>query len=317
MKILLITTRRNLNPGDQFIRMGVEVLLKELVPDAQLIHIPKEDEAFGTPVEFDKAILCGMPLWWDNPTSHSQDIGWWGPLMRGWMSERKNDFLALGVGSVMGKNHPVNMGRYISAIEETIQRSFAVVTRQPVLDHPQLISSICPAAFAAKWSTRRSRLVCNLMPTGAHDSHFNPYEASIWADRLPQTAEFLRSDGFEFCAHSDDEYALAQELGWPEASIHQFATPEEYMDLYNDTRVYSGNRMHGALVVAAGGGLAGVQGYDSRMEMVRQFTPRVFFPSDITLGNPIPVAPYYQDNRTLIEREKRVQLRVLNAFLHA
>jgi hypothetical protein len=53
------------------------------------------------------------------------------------------------------------------------------------------------------------------------------------------------------------------------------------------------------------------------MEMVRQFTPRVFFPSDITLGNPIPVAPYYQDNRTLIEREKRVQLRVLNAFLHA
>ena len=110
---------------------------------------------------------------------------------------------------------------------------------------------------------------------------------------------------------------MAQELGWPEASIHQFATPEEYMDLYNDTRVYSGNRMHGALVVAAGGGLAGVQGYDSRMEMVRQFTPRVFFPSDITLGNPIPVAPYYQDNRTLIEREKRVQLRVLNAFLHA
>ena len=317
MKILLITTGGNKNPGDQFIRIGIERLVRSLQTDVEFVRIDKESEEIATPTEFDKAILCGMPLWWDNPTSNSADIGWWGPLMRGWISERKENFLILGAGSVMG-NHPVDMARYIAAIQESIDRAYAVVTRQPVLDHPHLIASICPAAFAATWNTRRSRMVCNLMPAGAHDDHLFSQEAAAWRQRLPDVAEHLQMGGFEFCAHSPDEVELAQRLGWPQDGIHFFDTPEEYLELYDNTRIYAGNRLHGAVVVAAGGGLAAVQGYDSRMKMVEPFTPRVFFPSEFFPQNPIPMVTSFPDHiRTLVEREWRRQQNIVDSFLSA
>lgn len=316
MKILLITTRDNTNPGDQFIRLGVQKLVQHVQPDVEFVRISKEDDEIGHPIEFDKAILCGMPLWWDNPVSHSQSIGWWGPLMRGWVSERKKDFLILGAGSVMGQ-HEVNMSRYISAIEESVARSYAVVTRQPVLDHPQLISSICPAAFAATWNENRTRYVCNLMPAGAHDRHFNPEEADLWEQRLPEVAGHLKKAHFEFCAHNEEEKQLAQQLGWLDQHIHFFDTPEEYLEFYKNVRVYAGNRMHGAVVVAAGGGIASVQGYDSRMEMVKRFTPRVFLPSEsFKMSLPV-VTSVPLENRTLVAREFIRQAEIVRNFLNA
>lgn len=315
MRILLITTGGNLNPGDQFIRLGVERLVRSVRPDVEFIRVDKESEDIAAPVEFDKAILCGMPLWWDNPVSQCREIGWWGPLMRGWISEKKENFLILGAGSVTGQ-HEFNASRFLSAVEESIERAFVVVTRQPVIDHPKLISSVCPAAFSVDWHPDgRFRRVCNLMPAGAHDAHLNPVEAQNWMDRLPDVAERLRSDGFEFCAHSPDEVELAKSLGWEHPLF--FDTPEEYLHLYNHTAYYAGNRLHAAVVVAAGGGLAAVQGYDSRMEMVKPFTPRVFFPTEISEPSISVVYSTPDHLQTLLAREWRRQRRVVESFLLA
>lgn len=316
MKILLITTRKNLNPGDQFIRIGIERMIREICSDAEFIRVSKEDEEIGVPKPFDRAILCGMPLWWDNPVSKCQEIGWWGPIFRGWVSEDPRKFLVLGAGSVTG-NHDFDSVRFLAAVEETISRSFAVVTRNQVIDHPKIISSICPAAFAADWREQRDdTALCNLMPDGAHDSHLFPEEAALWRSTIFQRADALRKSGFTFIAHSPDEKALALELGWPESDIRFFDTPEEYIDLYSRCRMYVGNRLHPAVVVGATGGLASVVGYDSRLEMVKPFTPRVFKPSD--LGKTIDFPWYYRacdSVRWMVAREKARQQEILLKFL--
>jgi hypothetical protein len=284
MKILLVTTGKNNNPGDQFIRLGVQNLVASIRDDVTFERIDKEDpEDIRRERPFDKVILCGMPLWWDNPTSHSADIHWWEPLMRGWLSARKKDFLILGAGSVVGK-HPFNASRFAAAVDECVERAFAVVTRNKVIDHPALIDSICPAAFSVYGPEMpkpfRYLKVCNLMPHGAHDAHLNEKEANIWRDKvLPELAPDLLERGFDFCAHDQAEYDFARNLGWSDP--HFFDNPHEYINFYRRAECYIGNRLHAGVVVAAAGGSATVIGYDSRIGMVRPLTKHVFKPSTL------------------------------------
>ncbi len=53
MKILLVTTGGNKNPGDQFIRLGVESLIREVwpvdKPAPTLIRVDKESDEIGVP----------------------------------------------------------------------------------------------------------------------------------------------------------------------------------------------------------------------------------------------------------------------------
>ena len=319
MKILLVSTGGNRNPGDQFIRLGVQNLVSSVCPEAELERIDKEDhEDITRERPFDKVILCGMPLWWDNPVSFSADVHWWEPLMRGWLSERKKDFLILGAGSVVGR-HPFNAARFAAAVDECVGRAFAVVTRNHVMDHPDLVNSICPAAFSTGFSADKPLKLCNLMPSGAHDAHLNEVEAAVWQERvLPQLAPALRAHGFQFCAHDQVEYYLARSLCWADPKL--FETPEEYVALYRQARAYVGNRLHAGVVVAASGGTASVVGYDSRIEMLRPFTRGIFKPSEISLEKSIDdllSGSKLADCCWLVEDHRLLQQNILHRFLHA
>ena len=92
MKWLLITTTENRNTGDELIRIGVQNLIKEVDKNPQFILLDKEK---WTPeeIEFDRCILCGMPMFWNNEVSTSQTIGWWESLMNGYVSKIKKRFL--------------------------------------------------------------------------------------------------------------------------------------------------------------------------------------------------------------------------------
>ena len=126
MKYLLITTTENRNTGDELIRIGVQNLIREIDRNPEFILIDKEkDDWVSNPIEFDKAILCGMPLFWNNEVSTSQTIGWWQPIMRGWISERKKDFLILGVGNAVGDKID-DLLMYGAAIQEAVSRAYAV-----------------------------------------------------------------------------------------------------------------------------------------------------------------------------------------------
>lgn len=320
MKILLITTGENKNPGDQFIRLGVESLIREVWsadrPGPELVRVDKESDEIGVPQEFDRAILCGMPLWWNNDVSKSQDIGWWGPIMRGWVSDVRRKFLVLGAGPVAGAagyKDPVELN---AAVAETCTRAWAVTSRQPIAA-PGVIESICPAAFAIRESHNpKWRHLCNFMPEGAHYAHFDPRAAEEWQRILPHVASELR-DTYDFVAHSPDEVKLAKMLGWRAPRIHFPKTPESLLMLYDETRRFFGNRLHGAMAVAASGGTAVAVGYDSRMEMLRPFTPHRWSPFGVPLpglaGRISLLEPGLDRARVARERVKNREL--VRAFL--
>lgn len=310
MKILLITTGGNKNPGDQFIRLGVEEVIRAVWPSGQpgpqLVRVDKESDEIAAEQDFNRAILCGMPLWWNNATSKSQEIGWWGPLMRGWISADPRKFLVLGAGPVAGSAGILDPVEFRDAIEETIARAWAVTTRQFLprllpMDRPMPVESICPAAFAAKHSEHRWRRLVNLMPDGAHDSHFDEAAAHEWHRRLPDIAASLHGS-FEFVAHSQDEADLARVLGWSSDRIHFPQTPEGLLRLYAETRTFFGNRLHGAMVVAASGGTSCAVGYDSRLEMLTLFTPNRWGP----FGVPSRLTPEFLDTLPRDVRRERL-----------
>jgi hypothetical protein len=325
MKILLVSTGKNHNPGDQFIRLGIQKLVTSVCSEAVFERVDKETpEDTNRERPYDKVILCGMPLWWDNPVSFSASIHWWNPLIRGWLSERKKDFLILGAGSVVGRP-PFNAVRFAAAVEECVERAHAVVVRNPVMDHPKLISSICPAVFTAYdpsvLPVEKTLRVCNLMPSGAHDAHLDEEEAALWRERvLPGLAKRLRELGFVFCAHDQVEYDMARSMGWESPLF--FETPEEYVRLYQKTQSYIGNRLHAGVVVAAAGGCGAVVGYDSRIEMVRPLSPLVFKPSQLlekeSVDNLITACTnglHGGADPALLERHRQLQRNVLRQFL--
>ena len=294
MRILLITTGQNNNPGDQFIRLGVETLIRSVWPHDQsppeLIRVDKESDEISQPQFFDRAIVCGMPLWWNNDVSTSQSIGWWGPLFRGWIAEDRRKLLVLGAGPVVGKAGLKDDLEFFNAVEETTQRAWCVTSRQPLpVPAPGVLDSICPATFAAQYCEAPTRKLCNLMPAGSHDEHFDPEAAAEWKRRLPDVSQALLEGGFEFIAHSEDEYKLAYKLGWPADRILFPTTPEQYLKAYAETKVFFGNRLHGAMMAATSGGVAVAVGYDSRMEMLKPFTPHTWGPFGVPTRNLAPM----------------------------
>jgi hypothetical protein len=309
MKILLITTGQNKNPGDQFIRLGVEQVIRAVWPAGQLppelIRVDKESDDIGAEREFDRAILCGMPLWWNNRVSKSQDIGWWGPLVRGWISAERRKFLVLGAGPVVGSEGILDSVEFRDAVEETCERAWAVTTRQFLphllpMDCPMPQESICPAAFAVQHADHRWRRLVNLMPDGAHDSHFDEAAAAEWRRRLPDIAASLQGS-FDFVAHRPDEVALAQVLGWTSDRIHYCQTPEALLRLYAETKTFFGNRLHGAMAAAVSGAVSCAVGYDSRLEMLAPFTPNRWGP----FGVPTPLTPAFLDTLPVgVQRER-------------
>jgi len=315
MKILLIATGGMDNPGDQFIRLGVERLIRDSrTANVKLVRISKENEKeIMTPQPFDKVIVCGMPLWWNNSVSTSQSIGWWGELIRGWVSDRKNDFLVLGAGPVVGLGGLHDPEEFQAAMDETVARAWKVTSRQPT-GHPGIQESICPAAFAVAPETLAPhRRLCNLMPHGAHDAHFNPGEAAVWRERLPSLAQELRSRGFEFVAHDAEEWRLARRW-WSDNEIHFPATAEHYLKLYSESRFFIGNRLHGAMRAAMNGTPAVAIGYDSRVDMLKPFTQNVFTPSGLPEHFHATVWPSTLQPDT-IKRELKINRAIMKEFL--
>lgn len=269
MKYLLITTTGNRNTGDELIRIGVQNLIKEVDPQPEFILFDKEISDWHTEIEFDKAILCGMPLFWNNEVSTSQTIGWWEALMRGWIVRRRKDFLILGVGNVVS-DKITDLMMYGAAIQEAVDKAYAVTVRNFCGDHPELLNSICPSVFALTEIGEPKYRLCNIMPDGAHDSYFSINEADIWRRKQRRLSDICQVNDFYFIQHSNKEISLERphELGWEDEQIFIFDTAEEYLDIYKHAECYFGNRVHGAVVTASAGRPAMAIGYDSRLAMM-------------------------------------------------
>lgn len=313
MKYLLITTTENRNTGDELIRIGVQNLIKEIDNKAEFILLDKERWP-EQPIKFDKCILCGMPLFWNNEVAYSQSVGWWGAIFDGFPSARKNNFLILGAGNVVSEpvKDPVMYG---CAIQEAIDKSFAITTRNLIYDHPKLIDSICPAAFAVINPEEPKIRLCNFMEHGAHDKFFNPEEAEIWESKVKELSDFCLENDFYFVEHEhpgvEHRHEHPEELGWTEERIFRFNKAEEYLPIYAQSSCYFGNRLHGALLVAALGRPSIGIGYESRLEMIKLVGAKAFYPSQINIDHIKSLLTLSETNISdiiNIEREKNLEL---------
>jgi hypothetical protein len=317
MIYLLITTTGNKNTGDELIRIGVQNLIKEIDSNAKFILFNKNNAEWNIP-DYDKAILCGMPLFFNNNVSTSQTIGWWGALFRQ-KRIRKKDFLCLGVGSAYeGIKDKVMFG---AAIQEALDNSYAVIDRDDTHTfHPDVISSICPASFAVQEPKEPKYKLCNLMFEGAHDRHFNLKEADIWKIHLQTIAEFCKLNDFYFIEHASKPHCEdGEKLGWSKDKIIRFNTAEEYLDIYAQAECFFGNRLHGALVTASLGRPSLAIGYDSRIEMVKKIGGKVKLPSELELSDikDLLKSPHNPPSSPLIiKEEKEKLLNILKEFIY-
>jgi len=268
MKWILISTKNN--PGDSFARYGVERLIWEVDPKPQLHLLDKEDPAAWGKRDFDRIIYCGQPIFWSHREQTCSEIWWWHEMFHNWPTDNPRKFMCMGVGDYVGPDGIFKSAAYMEAISEAISKSFAVTTRNHIVNDPRLIESVCPSLFAfepdAELREQDTLRLCNLMEHGAHEPHMATDEAKVWTQALPRVADDLIRQGYEFVAHSKEEMKMAERLGF--RVIHRFFEHHNYLLLYRRCVAYVGNRLHGAMVAARAGAHVTAIGYDSRVKML-------------------------------------------------
>ncbi|MFC1794245.1 glycosyltransferase, partial [Planctomycetota bacterium] len=291
MRWLLITTIGR-NPGDEWIRIGIQNVIREVDPESEYILLDKESPSNRkTQVEFDKCIWCGMPVFWSQGNNHNWNMAWWKELILGWASERKNDFMVLGAGSFFPWSRELetvsDRQRLIQSAEEILQRSFCVTARDeivPRVTQRPIPPIVCPAIFSILDYRKSHELkLANIMLNGAHYTSFGPQEASIWNEKKHTISDILRNNGFVFVAHSLAEYQFAQRLGWKKI-IPYNGDPFGLLEYYGRCGKYFGNRVHGAIVARGNDAETWNVGYDSRQEAVRLSGARVSRPSELDIN---------------------------------
>lgn len=287
MKWLLITTAERpgmapSNPGDEFARIGIQKLIREVDPKAEFDLLNKEDPLQYVPREFDRAVICGMPLFWSTEQDNV-DIWWWNKIFGGWIAQDRRKFMAMGVGHVLVDNIS-NFPKYVFSINYVLEKTWALTVREPILDHPKIIDSVCPSAFAVSRSVDKFKRICNFMVNTGHFNHLaTPSEGESWKKKETTLVAALLNSNFEFVAHTPKERDLARSMGWPVSKIHWFSKPEHYLELYQQATHYFGHRLHGAAVVAAAGGDAWGVAYDSRIKMVQRLGGYACRPSEFSI----------------------------------
>ena len=294
MKWLLITTATrkpnalDSNVGDEFARLGVKRLIRVVDPKADFSTLDKEDVDAWEPRSFDKAVVCGMPHFWSLPVltfpgvQNCQGIWWWPRIMRGWPSACRENFLIMGVGHVF-VDRILSLLDYVAAIQESIDRAWRVVVREPILDHPRIVDSVCPSAFCLfDQENKRELRLCNLMKGGGHFGYLTP-DGEAWDAGLQRLSDLLRSRDFYFIAHNTAERDLAFRLSWPAERVFLPSSARDYLALYSRTARYFGNRLHGAAVAASTGAPVWAVSHDSRLGMVRRLGGRATRTPEATL----------------------------------
>lgn len=292
MKWLLITTTRRTegtmgsNPGDEFARLGIEKVIRASDQKAEIDLLDKEVAAeWDKGREFDRVVICGMPLLWSNPNQTCSEIFWWDYLWGSYITHEKKKVLPMGIGHVL-VGDPHDGEKYHNAIREITMKSWNVVVREPIHGQPEKwIQSICPSAYAMMDRNHDKQLaLCNFMAEGGHFGYLTD-DGKRWSDIQEKPASDLLLDmGWTFIAHTHHEIRHAKKLGWPEDRILSFTTAREYLDTYANATWYFGNRMHGAAVCASTGRCR-VWGatHDSRLGMVARLGGKATRTSEVSV----------------------------------
>lgn len=292
MRWLLVTTIGK-NPGDEFIRIGVENLIKSVDSNPEFILLDKElPEHWGRKYNFDKAIWCGMPLFWSFENNKCWEIRWWNEL-KGWISKNKNNFMTGGAGSFCPWGNELKISDSnrmcieASKIMDLSYRAYARDSIVPIITQSDIPYISCPAIFSVKsYDIHNTYNLCNIMPDGAHYREFGISEAKVWDEKKGEFAKLLISSDFIFMAHDQREECFAKSMGWTKIVRYdpKDRKCEDLLRYYSGSKKYFGNRIHGAIVSRGAGASVWSVGYDSRQEAVRLVGAKVSKPSEININ---------------------------------
>lgn len=280
------------NPGDEFIRIGVENIIKMVDNSASGRVLDKETQSINKHIPFDKCIWAGMPVFWSLHNNSSWGVPWWNIMTRGWVSNNKNNFCVLGAGSFQDWTD-INRGLHKEKMnnEATLlrERSHIVTVRDPVACNTTGVdfdTIVCPAILSTLNMDKTNSIKgCNLMPNGAHYSAFNDNEANIWRNKIKHISRSLLDNNYTFFAHNENEFNYATELGWKDKQIIRYnGNPYDMLAHYRNVDKFFGNRVHGCIVSRGAGADVMSCGYDTRQEAVRLSGARVFLPSEIDIS---------------------------------
>lgn len=297
MKWLLISNHSHTNPGDVWVRLGIEKLIEIIDPENTRFILQRDyNDELTEPQAFDRSVICGMPLVWSNyiPTSGcSTELssclthGSWGPLT-GWLSEHHKMIIA-GFGLSLQPGDPWRMENQAETVErvktELFKRARMVYCRQAwgarMFNVP---AHYCPSVFAGMHlqSNLKTLKLFNAMIGGSHFPWFSRMQYGCWQDNLQALANMARESGFQFIAHNQLETQLGLHLGWKDEEIHALHNePERMLETYSRCSQYLGNRIHGAIVARSFNAAVRCIGYDSRLEAVRLVGGEAMLPEEM------------------------------------
>ena len=304
MKWLLITTI-NKNPGDEFIRVGIQKLITEIDIDARFILVDKESTDMDISIDFDKSVWCGMPLFWSLNNNKNHKIKWWKYLVGGWPSINKNNFCVLGGGSFQDwesieRNADIN--GLVKSAEDLCRHSHFVTVRDPIVNllcKTNFEIIVCPAIFSTHGIKKNDSIKgCNLMPNGGHYSNFNPKQALIWQEKVKDISEILLKNNFKFFSHNKEENEFALNMGWKTVNIINYnQNVNDFLYSYRNVDQFFGNRVHGCIVSRANNANVISCGYDSRQEAVKLTKAKALLPSELNLSKFESWARYYEPGK--------------------
>lgn len=270
MRWLLVTALHD-NPGDAFARVGVETLIHAVDPECNFLYIDKETQAMNEEIEFDRAVLCGMPLFWCHENHRCWHMGWWNSILNQFLGRDKRKLLIAGAGSFAPCREPFTSDKELlnQYAKKFVAKTWKTYARDQIVREItglELEVFPCPSVFAVDRTIPKFRKLCNFMPDGAHYRHYGPEEATIWNKiRYPLLAKF-RTEDWCFVAHNDREFKFARDNGFARNRILTDSKDPRYLlRIYSECDKYFGNRVHGAIVAAAAGADSVLCGYDSRL----------------------------------------------------
>ena len=325
MKWLIVSTIGK-NPGDEFIRCGIENLINYADKNCVIQVLDKETNDFNTRVDFDKCVWAGMPIFWSLNGNNNWNIKWWKHMVGEWPSNFKKKFCVLAAGSFQDWkdiNRGVDRDGIALSARKLMQNSFFVTARDPVVNdicNTIFPTLVCPAILALLGVKKTDSIKgCNLMPDGGHYQTFCPSEAKEWLTIQGKIAGILKKNNFKFFAHSDGEKKHALDLGWKLNDIISYTgSPRQMLQSYRNVDQYFGNRVHGCIVSRGNGADVVSCGYDSRQEAVRLSGAKVFLPSSLDLSflsNWASSPPSLKHFNLITLRDS--YLKILNDFINA
>lgn len=287
MKWLLLS-RETDNPGDVFVRLGIEKLVRAADPDAKIRHLCTLTNAIAVPVEYDRAIWCGGPVLWSNPRSHCWMSGWWRPMVDGWLAKRHQHLMWYAVGTYIPESQPKpdEWKTLRSKGREMVDRSWGFYPRDKYVGRAldlDLTTVWCPSVFATRdYMAAPSLKLATVMPDGGHYGFMDEHQAAAWRQKLPGVVDVLKRAGFAVVCHDQADYLFAVKCGFKSLLVYSH-DPRHLLDHYGRCRMYFGNRIHGALPARAVGADAVWCGYDTRHDMVDRVGGRWIRPSDLNV----------------------------------